>query len=77
MADMHHYTNAISQIVSTPTDEDVVIRGHRLSDLIQNASFAEAVFLMLAGHMPRSGLKNRWCRAGSHLCAIQGTKSVV
>jgi len=55
MADMHHYTTAISQIISTPTDEDVVVRGHRLSDLIQNASFAEAVFLMLAGHMPSKG----------------------
>jgi citrate synthase len=36
MADMHHYTTAISQIVSTETEEDVVIRGHRLSDLIQS-----------------------------------------
>ena len=55
MADMHHDTTAISQIISTPSDEDVVIRGHRLSDLIQNASFAEAVFLMLTGHMPSKG----------------------
>lgn len=55
MADMHHYVTAISQIVSTDTEEDVVVRGHRLSDLIQNASFAEAVFLLLAGQMPSKG----------------------
>lgn len=52
MADMHHYETAISKIVSTETEEEVVIRGHRLSDLIQNSSFAAAVFLMLTGRMP-------------------------
>ncbi len=55
MADMHHYVTAISQIVSTEAEEDVVVRGHRLSHLIQNASFAEAVFLMLTGRMPSKG----------------------
>jgi len=55
MADMHHYVTAISQIVSNETEDEVVVRGHRLSDLIQNASFAEAVFLMLTGSMPSQG----------------------
>lgn len=55
MADMHHYTTAISQIISNETEEEIVLRGHRLSDLIQNSTFAEAVFLMLAGHMPTKG----------------------
>jgi citrate synthase len=55
MADMHHYVTEISQIVSTETEEEVVVRGHRLSDLIQNASFAESVFLMLTGKMPSKG----------------------
>lgn len=55
MADMHHYTTAISQIISSETEEEIVLRGHRLSDLIQNATFADAVFLMLAGHLPTKG----------------------
>ena len=55
MADMHHYVTAISQIVSNETDEEVVVRGHCLSDLIRNASFSDAVFLMLAGQMPSEG----------------------
>lgn len=55
MADMHHYVTAISQIVSNEIEDEVVLRGHRLSDLIQNASFAEAVFLMLNGQMPSKG----------------------
>ncbi len=55
MADMHHYVTAISQIVSNDIEEEVVLRGHRLSDLIQNSSFAEAVFLMLSGQMPSEG----------------------
>ena len=55
MADMHHYTTGISQIISTETEEEIVLRGHRLSDLIQGSTFAEAVFLMFAGHMPTKG----------------------
>ncbi|TAK67289.1 MAG: citryl-CoA lyase, partial [Betaproteobacteria bacterium] len=55
MSDMHHYVTAISKIVSDEHDDEVILRGHRLSDLIQNASFAEAVFLLLAGRMPNRG----------------------
>lgn len=55
MADMHHYVTAISQVVSNELEEEVVLRGHRLSDLVQGSSFAEAVFLMLTGHMPSKG----------------------
>ena len=52
MADMHHYVTAISKVVSTQDEEEVVIRGHRLSDLIAQNTYAESVFLMLAGRMP-------------------------
>ncbi len=55
MSDMHHYVTAISKIVSDEHDDELILRGHRLSDLIQNASFAEAVFLLLAGRMPNRG----------------------
>lgn len=55
MADMHDYVTSISKIVSNEKEEEVVLRGHRLSELIQKASFAEAVFLMLTGQMPSKG----------------------
>lgn len=55
MADMHHYVTAISQVISNDAEEEVVLRGHRLSDLVRKSSFAEAVFLMLAGRMPSKG----------------------
>jgi len=55
MADMHHYVTAISQIVSNENEETIVVRGHHLGDLIQNASFAEVVFLMLTGRTPSKG----------------------
>ena len=31
MADMHHYTTAISKIASDANDEELILRGHRLS----------------------------------------------
>jgi citrate synthase len=55
MTDMHHYVTAVSTIVSTETEEDVVIRGHRLSALIGSHTFSETVFLLLAGRMPTTG----------------------
>ncbi|MEI6547278.1 MAG: citryl-CoA lyase [Burkholderiales bacterium] len=55
MSDMHHYETAISKIVSNQHEEELILRGHRLSDLIREASFAQSVFLMLAGHMPSAG----------------------
>lgn len=55
MADMHHYVTAISKVISTEQEEEVIVRGHRLSDLIQNNSYSESVFLMLSGRMPTKG----------------------
>lgn len=55
MADMHRYVTAISKVVSNENEETVVLRGHHLSDLMQNADFAEVVFLMLSGQTPSKG----------------------
>ena len=55
MSDMHHYVTAISKIVSNEHEEELILRGHRLSDLIRDASFAQSVFLMLTGRMPTAG----------------------
>jgi citrate synthase len=55
MSDMHHYETAISTIISNKDEEEVILRGHRLSDLIRNNSYADSVFLMLSGRMPTKG----------------------
>lgn len=55
MTDMHTYSTAISRIVSDGKEEDVILRGHRLTDLIRSHSFAESVFLMMTGRMPTKG----------------------
>jgi len=55
MADMHHFTTSISRIVSTAQEEDTIIRGHRLSDLIRTQSFVSSAFLLLTGRLPTSG----------------------
>lgn len=55
MADMHHYVTAISKVVSTEHEDEVILRGHRLSDLIREKTYAESVFLMLAGRLPSAG----------------------
>ena len=55
MADMHQYSTAISKIVSNEKDDQVIVRGHHLCDLVQNSSFAETVFLLITGRFPNDG----------------------
>ncbi|WP_154585203.1 citryl-CoA lyase, partial [Bordetella pertussis] len=55
MNDMHHFTTAISKIVSTPQEEETIIRGHRLSDLIREQPFVASAFLLLTGRLPDAG----------------------
>ncbi len=55
MADMHHYRTAVSKVVSSVTEEETIIRGHRLSDLVQKNSFTASVFLLISGRMPNRG----------------------
>ncbi|OVE74532.1 hypothetical protein BVX95_02050 [archaeon D22] len=38
--------------ISGEVDNELVIRGHKLNDLIGNASFTKAIFLILKGEMP-------------------------
>ena len=46
--DMSSWETAISKVVSEGEEEEVVIRGHRLGDLIGRVGFAEMMFLMLS-----------------------------
>lgn len=49
--DMTHWETAIAKVVSEGDHEEIVVRGHRMSDLIGKLSFAEAMFLMLQGRL--------------------------
>ncbi|WP_425838447.1 hypothetical protein [Streptomyces fractus] len=48
-------TNSWETGIAKVEPDDVIIRGHRLSGLIGNASFAEMTYLILAGKRATSG----------------------
>ena len=50
--DMSHWETSIARVVSNAAEEEVIVRGHRLSDLVGRVSFAEMMFLMLRGVLP-------------------------
>lgn len=50
--DMASWETAIAKVVSEGDTEEIIVRGHRMSDLIGKASFAEMMFLMLQGRLP-------------------------
>ncbi|MDE0941148.1 MAG: hypothetical protein OSB58_01765 [Alphaproteobacteria bacterium] len=50
--DMSSWKTSISQVISTDTEEEIMVRGQPLSELIGKTTFAEMMFLMLAGHLP-------------------------
>lgn len=50
--DMATWETAICKVVSEGDTEEIVVRGHRMSDLIGKVSFAEMMFLMLQGKLP-------------------------
>ncbi len=49
---MNEWQTSIARVVSTADQEEVIVRGHRLSDLIGSVSFAEMMFLLLQGRLP-------------------------
>ena len=53
--DVTQWETSIAQVVSSGDDEDIVIRGRRLSELIGKVTFAEIMFLMLQGQLPSDG----------------------
>lgn len=50
--DMTSWETGISEVVSRDGEEDVIVRGHPLSELIGRLSFAEMMFLVLQGALP-------------------------
>lgn len=53
--DMTDWETAICKVVSKDGEEEIVVRGHRLSELVGRISFAEAMFLMLQARLPTPG----------------------
>jgi citrate synthase len=49
--DVLEWETSISRVVSEGAEEEVIVRGHRLSDLIGRISFAEMMFLLLRGDL--------------------------
>jgi len=49
---MSEWQTSIAEVVSTDDEEEILVRGHRLSELIGGASFSEVMFLLLQGRMP-------------------------
>ncbi len=50
--DMTSWETGIAEVVSRDGEEEVIVRGHRLSELIGRLSFAEMMFLVLRGTLP-------------------------
>lgn len=50
--DMSEWRTGIAQVVSDGAEEEVLLRGEKLSELIGNASFGEVMFLLLQGRRP-------------------------
>ncbi|MBT6276502.1 MAG: citryl-CoA lyase [Chromatiales bacterium] len=50
--DVSSWETSICHVVSNEAEEEIVIRGHKMSDLIGNVSFADVMFLMLQGELP-------------------------
>lgn len=50
--DMKGWETAIAKVVSKGETEEIIVRGHRMADLIGKTTFAEAMFLMLQGRLP-------------------------
>jgi len=53
--DMTRWETAISKIISTEDEEEVIIRGHKLSDLVGKVTFSEMMFLIIRGELPSKG----------------------
>jgi len=50
--DMQDWETEICEVVSGADEEEIIVRGHRLSELIGQTSFAGMMFLLLQGRLP-------------------------
>lgn len=50
--DMKTWRTGIAEVVSTDTEEEILVRGHKLSELTGSISFADMMYLMFADTLP-------------------------
>ena len=50
--DMKTWRTGIAEVVSSESEEEVIVRGRKLSELTGTVSFAEMMYLMFAGDLP-------------------------
>lgn len=50
--DVTTWETSIARVVSDGETEEIVVRGHRMSDLVGSVSFSEMMFLLLQGRLP-------------------------
>ena len=50
--DINQWETSISQVVSSQDEEDIVVRGRSLNELIGQITFTDVMFLMLQGRLP-------------------------
>ena len=50
--DVSRWETTISEVISDGAEEEVVVRGRRLSELIGQVSFAEMMYFLLQGELP-------------------------
>ena len=53
--DMTKWETSISKIISGEDEEEVIIRGRKLSDLVGKVTFSEMMFLLIQGKLPSPG----------------------
>ena len=56
--DMRNWQTSICKVVSSDDEEEIIVRGHKLSQLIGKVGFAEMMFLMLQGRLPTKAQAN-------------------
>jgi citrate synthase len=49
---MTSWETSIARVISEGDTEEIIVRGHRMSELIGRLSFSEMMFLMLQGRLP-------------------------
>ena len=49
---MKDWRTSIAEVISTDDEEEVLVRGHKLSELTGSISFVEMMYLMFAGTLP-------------------------
>jgi len=52
---MSDWETAISKIVSTDEEENVIVRGRRLTDMVGKVTFTEMMYLLIRGESPTKG----------------------